>query len=175
MAKVKILNYPDPRLKKNGQPVNQLDDATQQVISDMFETHYATHNCAALAATQLDFQKPLAITVIDYSQEKNEPMCLINPEIIDASGEQFEFEGCMSVYPDVFHEKVKRAQWIKVRAMDEKGDIKEFEAEGYLAKCIQHEIDHLHGLLFLDRLSPVKRKMVEQKIKKHIKRLGKKS
>ncbi len=170
MARIRILQYPDPRLKTLGKKVDLVDEKVKQIIADMFETHYNTDNCAALAATQLDFQDPLAITVIDFSQHKNEPLCLINPEIIDRQGEQFEAEGCMSVYPDHIHERVKRAERVVVKALNEKGETIEFSAEGYMAKCLQHEIDHLNGLLFLDRLSLLKRELIREKIRKLLKR-----
>lgn len=165
MGIVRILDYPDPRLKTVAEAVSDFNEEITQMIDDMFETHYAQTNCAALACTQLDFDKPKRITVIDYSDDKNEPLCLINPEIVAREGEQFELEGCMSVYPSHIHAKVKRAKWIKVKALDRHGKPIEFEAEDYFAKCIQHELDHLDGMLFLDRLKPVKRKMLETKIR----------
>lgn len=168
MAIVKILQHPDPRLRKKGEKVEDFGEETQQMIDDMFETHYASENCAALACTQLDFKHPKHITVIDYSAKKNEPLCLVNGEIIEREGEQDEEEGCMSVGIEsgsVF-EKVKRAYKIKVRAQDRHGNPLEIEAKGYLAKCIQHELDHLDGKLFIDHLSPLKRNRVEQRLKK---------
>ena len=166
MTKVRILEYPDPKLKRVGKKVENVNDEVKQVIADMFETHYATENCAALAATQLDFAEPYAITVIDFSEEKNQPLCLINPEIIDSEGEQFEYEGCMSVYPDYCHERVKRSDKVMVKALNENGEPIEMTAEGYMAKCLQHEIDHLNGLTYLDRLSPLKRERLVDKIRK---------
>ena len=176
MSIIKILNYPDPRLKSVGEDVVDVHaPEIQKIIDDMFETHYNAENCAALAATQLDFIKPKKITVIDYSANKDEPLCLINPEIIATDGEQNETEGCMSVYPSLVHARVKRAMWVKVRALDREGKPIEFEAEGYRAKCIQHEIDHLNGLLYLDRLPKVMRRLVEEKIRKVIQKLRKKN
>lgn len=166
MAIREILQFPDPRLKKIGKKVEKIDDNVQQVIDDMFETHYNADNCAALAATQLDFETPLAITVIDFSSEKNQPLCLINPEVIHQEGQQYEIEGCMSVYPDYIHEKVKRAMKVTVRALDRDGNTFEMAAEGYMAKCLQHEIDHLNGMTYLDRLSSLKRQRIQAKIKK---------
>ena len=168
MSIVKILQYPDPRLRKKAEKVEDFGEATQKMIDDMFETHYAAENCAALACTQLDFPQPKHITVIDYSPMKNQPLCLVNAEIIDRQGEQYEAEGCMSVglqSGSVF-EKVKRAYKIKVHAQDRYGKPLEFEAEGYKAKCIQHELDHLDGKLFIDHLSPLKRNRAEKKLKK---------
>lgn len=165
MAIIKILQYPDPRLHRKAEKVEKVDDSVRKIIDDMFETHYAQENCAALAATQLDFEHPKHITVIDYSPEKDQPLCLVNGEIIGRSGEMYEQEGCMSV-PGGVWEKVKRSQKIKVRALDRDGKEIEFEAEGYDAKCIQHELDHLDGKLFIDHLSRLKRQRAERKIEK---------
>ena len=107
--KVKIVQYPSPKLKRAAKRVEDFGSETQKIIDDMFETHYGTENCAALAATQLDFEEPLAITVIDYSEKKDQPLCLVNPEIIARSGEQNEYEGCMSVHPEFVHEKIEVA------------------------------------------------------------------
>lgn len=166
MTIIKILQYPDPKLKRKAVKVEKFDDALQKIIDDMFETHYAATNCAALAATQLDLPIPYSITVIDYSDSKNEPLCLVNPEVVERSGEQFELEGCMSIYPEVAYEKVKRAQKVKVKAQDRYGKPIEIEAEGFFAKCLQHEIDHLEGVVFLDRLPQIKKERVLKKIKK---------
>lgn len=158
-----ILQYPDPRLQRKATPVTTLDDRIKRIISDMFETHYNTENCAALAATQLDMPKPPHITVIDFSEHKNKPLCLINGEIIEREGEQYEDEGCMSVRG--VYGKVRRAQTIKVRAMDQNGEPLEFSASDFMAKCIQHELDHLNGMIFLDRLSRLKRIRIDKKFK----------
>lgn len=166
MSLIRILQYPDPRLKTIGAKVDKIDSNINKIIDDMFETHYHAQNCAALAATQLDFKDPKSITVIDFSPEKNQPLCLINPEIIAVEGEVTDIEGCMSVHPDHIHAKVKRAAKITVRAMDRNGEIFTMDAEGFMAKCIQHEIDHLNGMIYLDRLSSLKRKMLEKKISK---------
>lgn len=166
MTKIRILDYPDPKLKRVGKKVDVVNDEVKKIIADMFETHYGTENCAALAATQLDFADPLAITVIDFSENKDDPLCLINPEIIESDGEQFEYEGCMSVYPDHLHERVKRAERVVVSALNEQGERIELSAEGFMAKCLQHEIDHLNGLTYLDRLSPLKRQRLLDKLHK---------
>ena len=168
MSIIKILQYPDPRLRTPGEKVEDFGEALQKVVDDMFETHYAADNCAALAATQLDFEKPKHITVIDYSPGKDKPFCLINAEIIERSGEQYEEEGCMSVGSDsgVVFEKVKRCMGIKVRARDRHGKVITFEADGFMAKCIQHELDHLDGKLFIDHLSTLKRKRLEKRLEK---------
>lgn len=166
MTILKILKYPDPKLKRQSVPVTDFGSDIQQVIDDMFETHYQADNCAALAATQLDMEIPWRITVIDYSENRDQPQCFVNPEIIEYSGEQFEVEGCMSVYPEYAYEKVKRALKIKVKAQDRNGDPLEFEAEGFFAKCLQHEIDHLDGLTYIDRLPKLKKDRILKKITK---------
>lgn len=170
MTIIKILQYPDPKLKRKAIKVEKFDEALQTIIDDMFETHYAAQNCAALAATQLDLPTPYSITVIDYSDNKDKPLCLVNPEVVERSGEQYEIEGCMSVYPNAVHEKVKRAQKVKVRAQNRYGERIEIEAEGFFAKCLQHEIDHLEGVVFLDRLPLVKKEHALRKIKKEQRR-----
>lgn len=173
MGRYRILDYPDPKLKRTAVKVENFDSVINQVIRDMFETHYNTPNCAALAATQLDMPVPWHITVIDFSPEKNKPLCLVNAEITERHGEHVELEGCMSVYPDHVHARVKRAAKIKVKALDQHGKPFEMEADGFMAKCIQHELDHLEGMVYLDRLAPVKREMVLKKIKKVIRSLSK--
>jgi peptide deformylase len=173
MAVVKILQYPDLRLKKKAKWVEEINDEIRQIVADMFETHYDAENCAALAATQLDFQDPWRITVIDFSENKNQPLCLINPEIIYREGEQVVPEGCMSVGGTVderVYDQVKRAMNIKVRALDLEGKPFELEASGFMAQCIQHEVDHLDGFLYLDRLSALKRERLVKKLLKHIKK-----
>ena len=166
MTIVRILQYPDPRLRTKAEKVTDFGPETQKIIDDMFETHYATANCAALAATQLDFTNPKHITVIDFSAQKNEPLCLVNAEIIERTGEETSSEGCMSVYPSAVAEKVKRAAKIRVKAFDRHGKLLEFEADGFMAKCIQHELDHLDGKIYLDRLSNMKRDRIKRKIEK---------
>lgn len=165
MTVVRILQYPDPRLKTKGEKVTDFGPETQKMIDDMFETHYATDNCAALACTQLDFQKPKHITVIDFSEKKNEPLCLVNAEIIERVGTATSPEGCMSVSGGAY-EKVTRAEKIKVKAQDRHGKEIIFEAEDFMAKCIQHELDHLDGKLFIDHLSHLKRDRIKKKIEK---------
>jgi len=172
MTIIKILQYPDKRLKRIGVRVENFDEV-QKVIDDMFETRYATDSCAALAATQLDLEIPWFITVIDLSKNNNEPLCLVNAEIIEREGEQNEYEGCMSVYPNFIHEKVKRDMKIRVKAQDRHGNPIDMVAEGYLAKCIQHEIDHLNGGLYIDRLPKIKLERIARKVKKQ-ERLNKK-
>ncbi len=164
MAIIRILKYPDPRLATKAERVEVFDDALQKIIDDMFETHYNTDNCAALAATQLDFQNPKAITVIDFSSKKNEPLCLVNPEVVWKSEELFdEAEGCMSV-PGGIYETVGRSLKVKVKAQDRFGKPIEMDAEGFMAKCLQHEIDHLNGKIFIDYFSKLKRQRIDKRI-----------
>lgn len=165
MAIIEIIQYPDKRLARVGKRVEVFDQQIKKIIDDMFETHYHAKNCAALAATQLAFANPYAITVIDFSEKKDQPLCLVNPEIIAREGEYAAPEGCMSV-PGGIYETVCRAEKIKVRALDREGKAIEIAADGFLAKCIQHEIDHLHGKIILDHFSRLKRSRAESKIKK---------
>lgn len=165
MTVLRILQYPDPRLKQAGHRVEEFGASTQKIIDDMFETHYASPHCAALAATQLDIPQAPHITVIDFSPEKNQPLCLVNAEILSREGARVEEEGCMSVGGGVY-EKVKRSEKIRVKAQDRYGKSLEFEAEGFMAKCIQHELDHLRGVIFLDHLSNLKRSRIDKKIAK---------
>ncbi len=165
MTKLNILQYPNTRLNIKAERVTEFDAELQKIIDNMFETHYGTENCAALAATQLDMQHPKHITVIDFSAEKNQPLCLVNAEIIHAEGTMIEGEACMSIAG--VYEKVQRASKIKVRAQDRFGKPLELEAEGFMAKCIQHELDHLNGVIFIDRLSRLKRERVDKKFAKH--------
>lgn len=164
MPILQILQYPDTRLKRKAYHVTHVDEAIRNIISDMFETHYQTDNCAALAATQLNIPNPPHITVIDFSEEKNQPLCLINGEVIGREGETYEGEGCMSIAG--VYDKVRRASKIKVRSLNQEGKIVEFEATGFMAKCIQHELDHLNGIIFIDHLSTLKRERIDKKFKK---------
>lgn len=173
MAMIEILQYPDPRLRIKARIVTDFNDPElQKIIDDMFETLYNTENCAGLAATQLAIPNPPRVTVIDVSSEHNQPLCLINPEILAREGEVALPEGCMSVHPDHVHETVRRAPRIKAKAYDRHGKEFTFEAEGLLAKCVQHEIDHLNGKLYIDHLSTLKRHLVETKIKKILRHKG---
>ena len=166
MSIIKILQYPNPLLRRKGIKVTDFGPETQKIIDDMFETHYAATNCAALAATQLNIDNAPHITVIEFSEEKNQPLCIVNGEIIQSEGEIVETEGCMSVGhgSDIF-DNVKRATKIKVKAQDRHGNPLEFDAEGFMAKCIQHELHHLEGKLYIDLLSPLKKNRIVKKIK----------
>lgn len=165
MAIVRILQFPDPRLTQVGARVDDVQaPEVQSMITDMFETLYAQPHCAGLASTQMDFPEPKQITVIDFSEKKNSPLCLINPEIIARDGETFEPEGCMSVQGA--YEPVKRAKIIEVRYQNQNGATVTAKHDGFMAKCIQHEIDHLNGVLFVDYLSAMKRTRIREKIRK---------
>ena len=162
MALLSILRYPDPRLHKVAQPVSVIDDRLRALIDDMFETMYDAKGIG-LAATQVDVHQRLI--VIDVSEERDQRLVLINPELLWASDERVKGdEGCLSV-PGIY-DGVERAERVKVRALDEQGQAREIEADGLLAVCIQHEMDHLDGKLFVDYLSPLKREMVRKKLAK---------
>ena len=162
MAILPILCYPDPRLHKVAQPVAQVDERIQTLVKDMLETMYDA-NGIGLAATQVDAH--VRVVVIDVSEERNEPMTLINPEILWASEEkQLGEEGCLSV-PGIY-DGVERSTSVKVRALDENGKSRDIEAEGMLAICIQHEMDHLMGKVFVEYLSPLKRNRIKTKLVK---------
>jgi peptide deformylase len=161
MSKLEILEFPDPRLRTKATPVNVVDDALRALISDMFETMYAAPGIG-LAATQVDVHKRLLIT--DVSVDKDEPYVLINPEILEKDGVIVTDEGCLSV--PGYYEEVERAEHIKVRFLDRDGSELELDAHGLLAVCIQHEIDHLDGRLFVDYLSEAKRQRIRKKLEK---------
>ena len=161
MAILDILHFPDPRLRNKAKPVAVVDDAIRQLVDDMFETMYQAPGIG-LAATQVNVAKQ--VLVIDLSEEKNQPLCLINPEILEKSGEEQMEEGCLSV-PGVY-EPVTRAAHIRVRALDRAGEPFELEADDLLAVCIQHEMDHLDGKLFVDYLSSLKRQRIRKKLEK---------
>jgi len=165
MARLPILEYPDPRLRIRAAPVTDVDAEIRALVADMLETMYEAPGIG-LAATQVNVHK--RVLVLDVSEERNEPRCLINPEILSAEGEVSSEEGCLSV-PDVV-EPINRAERVKVRALDENGEPLELEVEGLVAICIQHEIDHLEGKLFVDYLSTLKRDRLKKKMVKKVKR-----
>jgi peptide deformylase len=158
-----IVKYPEPVLSKPAAPVTDFDAALKKLVQEMFASMYAAQGIG-LAAPQIGLSKRL--TVIDVSFDKNpdEKIVLINPEIIEQEGKQFEEEGCLSL-PDI-REKVHRAARIKVRAQNERGEWFEIEGEELLARAFQHEIDHLNGVLFIDRISRLKRELALRKIRK---------
>ncbi|RRD56643.1 peptide deformylase [Comamonadaceae bacterium OH2545_COT-014] len=162
MALLPILRYPDPRLHKVAQPVQAVDARIRALITDMLETMYDA-NGIGLAATQVDVHERLI--VIDISEERNQPMVLINPELVWASSERVRGdEGCLSV-PGIY-DGVERAAQVKVRALDGEGQMRELAADGLLAVCIQHEMDHLMGKVFVEYLSPLKRNRIKTKLLK---------
>jgi peptide deformylase len=161
MAILNILNYPDERLRIEASPVKNVDGVIARLVGDMFETMYAAP-CIGLAATQVNFHQQ--IIVMDVTENKSQPLTFINPEIIVSEGTQALDEGCLSV-PGIY-EPVERAQQIQVRAIDKQGNPFELEAEGLLAVCIQHEMDHLRGKLFVDYLSQLKRQRIRKKLQK---------
>ena len=161
MAKLKILEFPDPRLRKKAVPVETVDDALRQLIDDMFETMYEAPGIG-LAATQVDVHRRLLVA--DVSVEKNAPHVLINPEILEKDGVAVSEEGCLSV--PGYYEEVERAEHIRVRYLDRDGNEQESEFEGLLAICVQHEMDHLEGKLFVDYLSEAKRQRIRKRLEK---------
>ena len=161
MATLEILHFPDPRLRTRATLVAVVDDQLRTLVDDMLETMYAAPGIG-LAATQVNVHKRLL--VIDLSKEQDQPLVLINPEIVDKQGVEEMEEGCLSV-PGVY-ERVERADRIRVRAMDRQGQAFELDADGLLAVCIQHEIDHLDGKLFVDYLSQLKRQRIRKKLEK---------
>jgi len=161
MAILDILVYPDERLRRVAKPVKSVDSRIQTLVKDMFETMYDA-NGIGLAATQVDVHEQ--VIVMDLSEDRNEPRVLINPQIIEKDGEQIYDEGCLSV-PE-YYAPVKRAEYIKITALDEQGEIYELETGGLLAVCIQHEMDHLAGKVFVDYLSRLKQDRVRKKLLK---------
>jgi peptide deformylase len=161
MAKLKILEFPDPRLRTKATPVAAVDDDLRKLIGDMFETMYAAPGIG-LAATQVDVHQRLLVT--DVSVDKDDPYVLINPEILEKEGVVATDEGCLSV--PGYYEEVERAEHIKVRFLDREGAEVELDVHGLLAVCIQHEIDHLDGKLFVDYLSEAKRTRIRKKLEK---------
>jgi peptide deformylase len=161
MALLTILEYPDARLRTKAVPVRQVDDAMRRLIDDMIETMYAA-NGVGLAATQVNVHQRLV--VIDVSEQRNEARAFINPEIIAREGVEVSEEGCLSV-PGMY-DNVERAERVTVRALDRHGESFTLQAEGLLAVCIQHEMDHLEGKLFVDYLSDLKRTRIRKKLEK---------
>jgi len=161
MSRLTILEFPDPRLRRVAKPVDEVTDTERQLAADMLETMYDSRGIG-LAATQVN--KGVRVVVMDLSDDRSEARVFINPEIVEREGSQKCEEGCLSV-PGVYAE-VKRAERVKVRALDGEGQPFELEADGLLAVCIQHEIDHLDGKVFVDYLSSLKRRMVEKRLKK---------
>jgi peptide deformylase len=169
MATLTILEYPDPRLRTRAEPVTRFDAALKQQAADMLETMYAAPGIG-LAATQVDWHYRLL--VIDISEEKNDPQVFINPEILEREGAAKGEEGCLSV-PGIYDD-VPRAERVRVRAQDTSGKTFERELAGLLAVCVQHEMDHLEGKLFVDYLSELKRQRIRKKLDKERRERGSK-
>ena len=161
MAKLRILEFPDPRLRTQAQPVEAVDDALRALVDDMFETMYEAPGIG-LAATQVDVHRRLLVA--DVSGDRSAPYALINPVILEKDGVTVTEEGCLSV--PGYYDEVERANHIRVRYVDRDGTEIEMEAEGLLAVCIQHEIDHLDGRLFVDYLSETKRQRIRKRLDK---------
>ena len=162
MALLPILHHPDPRLRQKAQPVTRFDAALQRLIDDMFETMYAAPG-VGLAATQVGVAQRVAVMDCSRDDARREPLVMVNPEILEHDGPEDIDEGCLSV-PGV-SDTVKRFQRVKARALDRQGQLFEIEAEGLLAQCIQHEIDHLDGKLYIDRLSSLKRERLLKRLR----------
>ncbi len=162
MALLKIVHYPDPRLHKVAQPIATVDDEIKALAADMAETMYAAPGIG-LAATQID--RPVRLIVVDISETKDDLKVFINPEILSASGRGEHEEGCLSV-PGIY-DMVTRPERIRVRALNTQGQSFELEADGLLAVCIQHEIDHLDGKVFVEYLSRLKQDRIRKKLLKH--------
>jgi len=156
-----ILEFPDERLRKKAAVVKTVDDKIKKLVDDMLETMYESKG-VGLAATQVDVHQ--RIIVIDVSEEKNDPLFLINPEILEKDGIKESEEGCLSV--PGFYEKVNRAEHIRVKALNRDGQSFEFDARDLLAVCVQHEMDHLNGKLFVDYISSLKRQRIKKKLEK---------
>jgi peptide deformylase len=161
MTKLAILEYPDPRLRKTAEAVEVVDDAVRQLAADLLETMYAARG-VGLAATQVDVHR--RVIALDVSEERNQPLLLINPELLKAEGRGPGEEGCLS-FPDIY-DKVQRASHITVRALGVDGQPFELTADGLKAVCIQHEMDHLEGRLFVDYLSELKRQLIRRRLEK---------
>lgn len=162
MAIRQIIYLPDPRLRKVSSAVTVFDDELQKLIDDMFETMYDARG-VGLAAPQIGINKRLS--VIDVIGDKSQQLVIINPEIIETRGQEQYQEGCLSV-PGAY-DKVIRASWVKIAALDRNGNSFEMDADGLLGECFQHEIDHLNGKLFVDLLSPLKRSIARKKLEKY--------
>ena len=161
MTRLTILEYPDPRLRTVAQPVEVVDDELRSLIDDMFETMYAS-NGIGLAATQVNIHRRLLVA--DISDDHDQPLALVNPEVLEREDVETTQEGCLSV-PGIFDD-VERAQRVHIRALGRDGKPFEMTADGLLAVCIQHEIDHLDGKLFIDYLKPLRRQMITRKMEK---------
>ena len=170
MAILDILHFPDARLRNVAKPVAQVDDSVRQLIDDMFETMYAAPGIGLAAVQVNDLRR---VIVVDTSEDRSQALALVNPEVIAKQGEEAMEEGCLSV--PGFYETVQRAEQIRVRALDRDGNAIEKDVDGLLAVCIQHEIDHLDGKLFVDYLSNLKRQRIRKKLEKDARQGGDKT
>ena len=161
MAVLTVLTFPDERLRTKAKPVNDINDSIRKLVADMFETMKAERG-VGLAATQVNVHQQ--VIVMDVSDDQDTPLVFINPKVIEQRGTKINEEGCLSVPNN--YAKVERAEWIKVSALNEHGEEFTMEAEGLLAVCIQHEMDHLQGKLFVDYLSSLKRQRIMKKLEK---------
>jgi peptide deformylase len=161
MSPLEILTFPDARLRNKAKTVPEVNDEVRGIVDDMFATMYEAPGIG-LAAIQVNI--PLRIIVIDITDDHHSPVCLINPEILERRGEESMEEGCLSV--PGFYEQVTRAERIRVRALDRNGETFELDTDGLLAVCIQHEMDHLEGKLFVDYVSSLKRQRIRKKLEK---------
>lgn len=162
MALLEILQFPDPRLRTVATPVTKVDDELRRIVDDMYETMYHAQGLG-LAGTQVNVHKRLF--TMDLSENRNEPVCVLNPEILSKEGKQFDYHGCLSVGAGI-SDKIERAAKLRLRGMDLDGKTFEWDLEELAAICIQHEVDHLNGILFIDHLSRLKQARVREKIKK---------
>ena len=158
-----VVKYPDPVLAQAGERVTEFTPELAQLVEEMFDSMYAAEGIG-LAAPQIGISKQITVIDVSFKERPEDRIVLINPEVIDSEGKQIEEEGCLSL-PDI-RAKVERASWVKVRAQNEKGEVFEVEGKELLARALLHEIDHLHGVLFIDRISRLKREMVLRRIKK---------
>ncbi len=158
-----VVKYPDPVLAKVGAPITVFDAVLKKLVAEMFESMYVAQGIG-LAAPQISLSQRLTVIDISFKKNPKDKLVLINPEIVETRGKQVEEEGCLSL-PDI-REKVQRAAWVKVKAQNERGEWFEVEGEELLARAMLHEIDHLNGVLFIDRISRLKRELVLRKIKK---------
>ena len=167
MSLLTILRYPDKRLRTKAAPVDVVDEEINSILDDMLETMYDAPGIG-LAATQVNIHRQMV--VIDVTEEKNDPLVLINPVITHKEGEEVSEEGCLSV--PAYYAEVKRANTVTVKALNRKGEEFEIDTDGLLAVCIQHELDHLKGKLFVDYLSPLKQKRLQKKLLKQEKQMA---
>ncbi len=158
-----VVKYPDPILAQRGERVTEFTPELAKLVDEMFDSMYAAQGIG-LAAPQIGISKQITVIDVSFKERPEDKLVLINPEVLDQHGKQVEEEGCLSL-PEI-RAKVERAEWVKVRAQNEKGEFYEIEGEELLARALLHEIDHLHGVLFIDRISRLKRDLILRRIKK---------